>query len=82
MGYRCGVPIESIAVIVGVVVILVSVALTLRSQRGGAGPEVGAVPRPLHGITNAWFAVMDWPLPFDRFGDLIPLDERRRSRER
>lgn len=81
MGYRCGVPIESIAVVVGVIVILVSIALYLRSQRGGAGPEVGAVPRPLRGITNAWFAVMNWPIPFDRAGELIPVDERRRSRE-
>ena len=72
---------ESLAVIAGIVVLATSVVLYLRSQRGTAGPEVGAVPRPFRGITNAWFAVMDWPIPFDRSGETIPPEDRRRTRE-
>jgi hypothetical protein len=75
-------PIESLAVILGIIVIAVSVVLYLRSQRGGAGPEVGYVPGFLRGIANAWFGVMDWPIPFDRSGQLIPVAQRRRARER
>ena len=74
-------PIESIAVVVGIIVIVVSGVLYLRSQRGGVGPRVGAVPKAFRRLANAWFAVMDWPIPFDRAGGLIPVDERRRSRD-
>ena len=74
-------PIESVAAIVGFAVIVVSIVLYLRSQRGTAGPEVGRVPRVARPIANAWFAVMDWPIPFDRDGNLIEVEQRRRARE-
>lgn len=74
-------PIESIAAIVGLVVLVVGVATYLRSQRGGAGPDVGYVPGFLRGVTNAWFGLMDWPIPFDRSGELIPVEQRRRARD-
>lgn len=73
-------PIESIAVVAGLVVILVSTVMYLRSRRGTAGPSVGRVPRSLRPVTNAWFGVMDWPIPFDRSGELIPVEQRRRAR--
>lgn len=74
--------IESFAVLAGIVVILVSVVMYLRSQRGSAGPAVGRVPRFLRPVTNAWFGVMDWPIPFDRNRELIPVEDRHRARER
>ena len=73
--------IETIAILAGVAVILVSVVLYLRGQRGSAGPRVGYVPRFLRPIANAWFGLMNWPIPFDREGELIPMAERRRSRD-
>jgi hypothetical protein len=73
--------IESVATIVGLVVIATSIVLYLRAQRGTAGPHVGSVPRPLRRIANAWFAIMDWPIPFDRAGEQIPVEERRRARD-
>lgn len=74
--------IEPFAILAGLVVILVSIVMYLRSQRGSAGPTVGRVARSLRPLTNAWFGVMDWPIPFDRDGELIPVESRRRARER
>jgi hypothetical protein len=73
--------IESFAILAGLVVILVSVVMYLRSQRGTAGPTVGRVPRFLRPVTNAWFGVMDWPIPFDRDREVIPVEERRRAKD-
>lgn len=73
--------IEQIAILVGFVVIVVSIVLYLRGQHGGVGPQVGYVPRFLRPIANAWFGLMNWPIPFDKQGELIPVDERRRSRD-
>ena len=74
--------IESFAILAGIVVILASIVMYLRSQRGSDGPEVGRIPRFLRPVTNAWFGVMDWPIPFDRSGALIPVESRVRARER
>ena len=73
--------IEQIAIIVGLAVILVSVVMYLRSQRGAAGPQVGYVPRFLRPIANGWFGLMNWPIPFDSEGELIPIEERKRPRD-
>ena len=81
VAYGSQMTIESFAILAGFVVILVSIVTYLRSQRGTAGPGVGRMPRFLRPVTNAWFGVMDWPIPFDRSGDLIPVEERRRARE-
>ena len=72
---------EQIAIIIGIAVILVSAVMYLRSQRGNPGPEVGYVPRFLRPIVNGWFGLMNWPIPYNREGELIPVDERRRSRD-
>ena len=74
--------IESVFVVVGVIAVVVGLLAYLRGQRGGDGPTVGFVPRPFRAIVNAWFGLMDWPIPFDRAGHVIPVDERRRARER
>jgi len=73
--------IEQISILIGFVVILVSAVLYLRGQRGSAGPRVGYLPRFLRPIANAWFGVMNWPIPYDSDGELIPVEERRRSRD-
>ena len=73
--------IEQISILIGLVVIIVSAVLYLRGQRGSAGPQVGYVPRFLRPIANGWFGIMNWPIPFDRDGELIPVEERRRSRD-
>lgn len=73
--------LESIAIVAGLAVIVISTAGYVRAQRGGPGPTVGHVARILRPFTNAWFGIMNWPIPFDRNGELIPIDERRRTGE-
>ena len=73
--------IESLAAIVGVVVLVGGVVIYLLRQRGGEGPPVGdGVPRSLRPLANAWYGVNRWPIPFDRDGDLIPVEKRERAR--
>lgn len=71
--------IETVGLIVGVVVLLGGMALYLGRQRGGDGPPVGEVPRSLRSLTNAWYGVNRWPIPFDRQGELIPREQRERA---
>jgi len=73
--------IEQIAIVAGILVIVVMGAIYLRRQSGSDGPPVGYIPKFLRPITNAWFGVMNWPIPYDREGDLIPENERRRSKD-
>jgi hypothetical protein len=72
---------EQIAIVAGIVVIVVMAVLYLRRQSGSEGPPVGFIPRFLRPIANAWFGVMNWPIPYDGEGELIPEGERKRSRD-
>jgi hypothetical protein len=71
--------IESIGIIVGFAVLLGGIVFYLVRERGTEGPPVGNVPRFMHKWVNAWHAVNKWPIPFDRDGNLIPVDQRKRA---
>ena len=70
---------ESVAIIIGVVVLLGGIVLYFFRQRGGEGPPVGDVPKAFRPWVNAWYGLNRWPIPFDRDGNLIPIDERERA---
>jgi len=70
---------ESVAIIIGVIVLLGGIVLYLFRQRGGAGPPVGEVPSTFRPWVNAWYGLNRWPIPFDRDGNLIPVDDRKRA---
>ena len=71
--------IEQIGIIVGLLVLVGGIVLYLLRQRGGDGPVVGAVPRPFRSWVNAWYGLNRWPIPFDRHGELIPVEDRKRA---
>ena len=71
--------IESIAIIAGLVVLVVGIVAYFVRQRGGEGPVVGEVPRPFRSWVNAWHGLNRWPIPFDRDGELIPVEKRERA---
>ncbi len=71
--------IESLAVVAGLVVLVVGIVVYLLRQRGGEGPVVGEVPRTFRPWVNAWYGVNRWPIPFDRDGELIPVEKRERA---
>ena len=48
-------------------------------QRGGDGPPVGQIPKTFRPWVNAWYGVNRWPIPFDRDGELIPVEDRKRA---
>ena len=70
---------ESVAIIIGVIVLLGGIVLYLFRQRGGEGPPVGEVPSTFRPWVNAWYGVNRWPIPFDRDGELIPVEDRKRA---
>ncbi len=71
--------IELISLMVGLAVLVGGLVIYLLRQRGGEGPQVGEVPRPFRSWVNAWFGLNRWPIPFDRDGDLIPVEKRERA---
>jgi len=71
--------IESIGVVIGIAVIIGGIVIYLFRQRGGEGPPVGDVPRSFRPLANAWYGVNRWPIPFDRGGELIPVEDRKRA---
>lgn len=71
--------IEQLAIIAGVLVLLGGIVVYLLRQRGGEGPPVGDVPRTFRPWVNAWYGVNKWPIPFDRQGELIPVEKRQRA---
>ena len=71
--------IEQIAIIAGVVLLFAGVIRYFVRQRGGDGPPVGEVARPFRSWVNAWYGVNRWPIPFDRNGELIPVENRERA---
>ena len=71
--------IEAVFGIIGVAVLVVGIVVYLISQRGGDGPEVGEVPRSFRPLVNAWYGVNRWPIPYDREGNLIPVEDRKRA---
>jgi len=71
--------IEAVFGIIGAIVLVGGVLLYLLRQRGGEGPAVGEVPRTFRPLVNAWFGVNRWPVPFDRDGTLIPIEQRKRA---
>lgn len=72
--------IEQIAIIAGILVLVGGIVRYLIRQRGGAGPAVSeSVPRFARPWVNAWHGLNKWPIPFDREGNLIPVEERRRA---
>jgi hypothetical protein len=71
--------VEQIAMIAGAIVLVGGIVVYLVRQRGGEGPPVGEVPRFLRPLTNAWYGVNRWPIPFDRDGELIPIERRKRA---
>jgi hypothetical protein len=71
--------IELVGIIAGIVVLLGGIVIYFFRQRGGDGPPVGDVPRTFRPWVNAWYGLNKWPIPFDRQGELIPIDERKRA---
>ena len=71
--------IESIAIIAGLIVLVGGIVVYFVRQRGGAGPVVGEVPRPFRSWVNAWHGLNRWPIPFDRDGELVPVEKRERA---
>jgi len=71
--------IEAVFGIIGVAVLVVGIVVYFFRQRGGGGPEVGAVPRTFRPWVNAWYGLNRWPIPFDRDGSLIPVEDRKRA---
>ena len=71
--------IEGVFAIIGVIVLLGGIVLYFFRQRGGEGPPVGDVPKPFRPWVNAWYGLNRWPIPFDRDGNLIPVDDRKRA---
>ena len=71
--------IETIGLIVGILVGVGGMAFYLQRQRGGEGPAVGEVARPLRNLVNAWYGLNRWPIPFDKQGELIPVEQRERA---
>jgi hypothetical protein len=72
--------IEQVGIAVGLVVLVAGIVGYLLRQRGGDGPPVGDIPRPLRSLVNAWYGLNRWPIPFDRDGELIPVEQRERAR--
>jgi len=70
---------ESVAVIIGVIVLLGGIVLYFFRQRGGEGPPVGDVPKTFRPWVNAWYGLNRWPIPFTRDGELIPVEDRKRA---
>ena len=71
--------IEAVFGIIGLVVLLGGIVIYFFRQRGGEGPPVGEVPRAFRSWVNAWFGLNKWPIPFDRSGELIPVEKRERA---
>ena len=71
--------IEQIAIIAGGILLVGGIVRYLVKQRGGDGPHVGNVPRFARPWVNAWHGLNRWPIPFDREGNLIPVEERKRA---
>jgi hypothetical protein len=71
--------IEAVGIIAGLVVLVVGVVIYFFRQRGGDGPPVGEVARTFRPWVNAWYGLNRWPIPFDRDGSLIPVDQRKRA---
>jgi len=71
--------IEAVFGIIGLVVLLGGIVIYFFRQRGGEGPPVGEVPRAFRPWVNAWFGLNRWPIPFDRDGSLIPVEDRERA---
>lgn len=64
-------------IIVGVV--FVGPQMYAQLRRGGPGPFMGYIPPFLRDSVNRQARRMEWPVPFDEDGELIPLAERRRQ---
>ena len=71
--------IEAVFGIIGLVVLLGGIVIYFFRQRGGEGPPVGEVPRTFRPWVNAWYGLNRWPIPFDRDGALIPVEDRERA---
>ena len=71
--------IEAVFIIIGVAVLIVSIMVYFFRQRGGDGPPVGQIPKTFRPWVNAWYGVNRWPIPFDRDGELIPVEDRKRA---
>jgi len=70
---------EAVFGIIGAAVLLGGIVVYFIRQRGGEGPPVGDVPKNLRPWVNAWHGVNRWPIPFDREGNLIPVEDRKRA---
>jgi hypothetical protein len=71
--------VEGVFALLGVIVLLGGIVLYFLRQRGGEGPPVGEVPRAFRSWVNAWYGLNRWPIPFDRDGSLIPVEDRKRA---
>jgi hypothetical protein len=58
-----------VAVAAGVFIVIVAVISLMRLRRGGAGPAVNWVPRPLRPSLDRRYAKRGWEVPFDEDGN-------------